>query len=269
MSLRAKLILSLVLVGVISSFVSVFVSVLVSTSVVSDAASQIQTLVLNSVKKDIEVYLNESVKPLIEYSTSGAISPYMTNVSDELGISQLGWGVRNAFSTLNQKGYLDVLVILPDKRIVSKDGLTNIQLPKDVIESILSGKKEFDIYMPFEYQGKPVMVVTSAVKDFSGVVIGTLVGFYPIDGLQKMVSKIKIGKSGYVALAYGTLTVAHPKVEFVGKLDLAKEEGTKKLAAEILSKTKGTVVYTFNGKKFAAFEDRWLRLNCDWDNTIF
>jgi len=254
MSLRAKLILSLVLVGVISSFVSVFVSVLVSTSAVTDAESQIQTLVLNSLKKDIEGYLNESVKPLIEYSTSGAISPYMTNVSDELGISQLGWGVRNAFSTLNQKGYLDVLVVLPDKRIVSKDGLTNIQLPQNVVESILSEKKEFDIYMPFEYQGKPVMVFTSAVKDFGGVVIGTLVGFYPIDGLQKIVSKIKIGKSGYVALTYGTLTVAHPKVEFVGKLDLAKEEGTKKLAAEILSKTKGTAVYNFNGKKFAAFE---------------
>ncbi|WP_448375665.1 methyl-accepting chemotaxis protein [Fervidobacterium sp.] len=254
MSLRTKLILSLVLVGIISSFVSVLVSVLVSTSVVRDNAGQIQTLVLNSVKKDIEVYLKDSVKPLVDYSTSGAISPYMTNVSDELGISQLGWGVRNAFSALNQKGFLDVVVALPDNRVVSKDGLTNLQLPKDIVENILSGKKEYDIYMPYEYDGKQVILVVAAVKDFGENVIGVLAGFYPIEGLQKLVSQIKIGKSGYVALTYGTLTVAHPKAEFVGKLDLAKEEGTKKLASEILSKTKGTVVYTFNGKKFAAFE---------------
>jgi len=89
MSLRAKLILSLVLVGVVASVVSVFVSVLVSTSVVRDAAAQIQTLVLNSVRKDVEIYINNIVKPLYEYSASGAISPYMMNTSDELGISQL------------------------------------------------------------------------------------------------------------------------------------------------------------------------------------
>jgi len=254
MSLRTKLILSLVLVGIISSFVSVLVSVLVSTSVVRDNAGQIQTLVLNSVKKDIEVYLKDSIKPLVDYSTSGAISPYMTNVSDELGISQLGWGVRNAFSALNQKGFLDVVVVLPDNRVVSKDGLTNLQFPKDVVENILSGKKEYDIYMPYEHDSKQVILVLAAVKDFGENVIGVLAGFYPIEGLQKLVSQIKIGKTGYVLLTYGTLTVAHPKTEYVGKLDLAKEEGTKKLASEILSKTKGTVVYTFNGKKFAAFE---------------
>lgn len=254
MSLRAKLILSLVLVGVLSSFVSVFVSVLVSTSVVRDKAGQIQTLVLSAVKKDIEDHLNETVKPLVDYSTSGAISPYMTNVNDELGISQLGWGVRNAYSALNQKGYLDVVVVLPDMRIVSKDGLTNISIPKDVVENVISGKKEYDIYMPYEHEGKQVMIVVAAVKDFGENVIGALIGFHPIDKLQKMVSKIKIGQSGYVTLAYGTLTIAHPKAEYVGKLDLAKEEGTKILAQEILSKTKGSVVYTFNGKKFVAFE---------------
>ncbi|AMW32220.1 methyl-accepting chemotaxis protein [Fervidobacterium islandicum] len=254
MSLRTKLILSLVLVGVVASFVSVFVSVLVSTSVVRDAAAQIEALVLSSVKKDIEVSLNETVKPLVDYSTSGAISPYMMNTNDELGITQLGWGVRNAYSALNPKGYLEIFVILPDKRIVSKDGVVNIQLPNDVIENILTKKKEYDIYMPYEYNGQQSILVVAAVKDFGENVIGVLAGIYPLDKLQKMVAGIKIGKSGYVALAYGTLTVAHPKAEYVGKLDLAKEEGTKQLAQEIISKTKGTVVYTFNGKIFTAFE---------------
>ncbi|ABS59995.1 methyl-accepting chemotaxis protein [Fervidobacterium nodosum] len=255
MSLRTKLILSLVLVGILSSFVSVLVSVLVSTSVVRDAAEQIQSLVLSSVKKDIEVhYLNDIIKPLADYSFSGAISPYMTNVSDELGLSQLGWGVRNAYSALNQKGYHDVFVVLPDMRVVSKDGLANVKLPSEIIEKVLSGKKKTEIYMPYEYNGKNYIMVAAAVYDFGENVIGALVGFYPIDELQKMVSKIKIGKTGYVTLVYGTLTVAHPKAEFVGKLDLSEEEGTKILAQEITSKTKGTIVYTFNGKQFAAFE---------------
>ncbi|MGC8955075.1 MAG: methyl-accepting chemotaxis protein [Fervidobacterium sp.] len=254
MSLRVKLILSLVLVGVLSSFVSVLVSVLVSTGAVQDASSQIQSLVLQSVKKDIEVFLNEVVKPLADYSFSGAISPYMTNVNDELGLSQLGWGVRNAYSSMNQKGYADVFVVLPDMRVVSKEGLTNQKFPSGVLENILSGKKKTDIYMPYEYNGKNYMLVGAAVYDFGENIIGALVGLYPLDGLQKLVSSIKIGDAGYVALTYGTMTVAHPKVEYVGKLDLSKEEGTKQLAQEITSKTKGTVVYTFNGKKFAAFE---------------
>ncbi len=254
MSLRAKLILSLVLVGILSAFVSVLVSVLVSTSVVRDASGQIQTLVLESVKKDIEVYLNEVVEPLADYSFSGAISPYMTNVTDELGISQLGWGVRNAFSALTQKGYVDVFVVLPDQRVVSKEGVMQIKLPTAILENIIAGKRKTYIYMPYEYNGKNYMLVVAAVYDFGEQIIGALVGLYPIEGLQDMVSKIKIGKSGYVALSYGTLIVAHPQKDLVGKLDLSKEEGTKGLAQEILSKTKGTVVYNFNGKKFAAFE---------------
>ncbi|MEN3043157.1 MAG: Cache 3/Cache 2 fusion domain-containing protein [Fervidobacterium sp.] len=252
MSLRAKLILSLVLVGVVSAFVSVFVSVLVSTSIVQDASSQIQSLILSTLKKDIEVYLSNIAQPLVDYSFSGAISPYMTNVSDDLGISQLGWGVRNAYSALSQKGYVDVFVVLPDQRVVSKEGLVQIKFPADILEKVLTGKKKTDIYMPYNYNGKNYMLIVATVYDFGEHVIGALVGLYPIDGLQKLVSTVKIGKTGYITLSYGTLIVAHPKAEFIGKLDLAKEEGTKILAQEILSKTKGTVVYNFQGRKFAA-----------------
>ncbi|MCX7653194.1 MAG: methyl-accepting chemotaxis protein [Fervidobacterium sp.] len=254
MSLRAKLILSLVLVGVVSAFVSVFVSVLVSTPIVRDASAQIQALVLSTLKKDIEVYLSEITKPLADYSFSGAISPYMTNVSDDLGISQLGWGVRNAYSALSQKGYVDVFVVLPDQRVVSKDGLVQLKFPTDILEKVFTGKTKTDIFMPYNYNGKSYMLVIAAVYDFGEHVIGALAGLYPMEGLQKLVSNIKIGKTGYVVLSYGTLVVAHPKTEFVGKLDLAKEEGTKILAQEILSKTKGTVVYNFQGKKFTTFE---------------
>ncbi|HCI29899.1 MAG TPA: methyl-accepting chemotaxis protein, partial [Fervidobacterium sp.] len=254
MSLRMKLILSVVLVGVLSSFVSILVSVLVSTGVARDSAGQIQSLVLTSVKKDVEVYLNNVIKPLADYSFSGAISPYMTNVTDELGLSQLGWGVRNAYSSLSAKGFLEALVVLPDMRVISKDGIVHVDLPKQLIEDILIGKKETDIYMPYTYNGRSTFIVAAAVYDFGENIIGVLVGMYPLEELQKTVSKLKVGKEGYVILTYGTLTVAHPQSEYVGKLDLAKEEGTKGLASDILSKTKGTVTYTFNGKKFAAFE---------------
>ncbi|WP_448377224.1 methyl-accepting chemotaxis protein [Fervidobacterium sp.] len=255
MSLKTKLILSFVFVGIVASIFSVLVSVLVSTSVVKDAASQIQTLVLNSVKKDIESYLKDSVKPLYDYSTSDALSPYMMNLSDQLGIAQLGWGVRNAYSTLKSNGFEDVYVILPDFRIVSKDGqIVDLQLPKEIVGDILSKKKKYEIYMPYEYNGKQKMLVLAGVTDFSDSVLGVLLGFYPLEGLQKLVSKIKIGKSGYIALSYGTLTVAHPNTELVGKFDLSKEKGTKELANAITEKAKGTVIYNFNGKKFAAFE---------------
>jgi len=254
MSLRTKLILSVVLVGIASSFVSILVSVVVSTSIARDSASQIQSLVLTSVKKDVEVYLDNITKPLSEYSFSGAISPYMTNITDELGMSQLSWGVRNAYSALNAKGFLETYVVLSDMRVVSKDGIIQIDLPKQIINDILVGKKKVDIYIPYVYDGQNTILVAAAIYDFSDNIIGVLVGVYPLKDLQNMVSRLKVGKAGYVSLVYGTLTVVHPDSQYAGKLDLAKEEGTKALASEILSKTKGTVTYNFNGKKFAAFE---------------
>ncbi|MBP8658010.1 MAG: HAMP domain-containing protein [Thermotogaceae bacterium] len=255
MSLRTKLILSVVLVGIASSFVSILVSVVVSTSIARDSASQIQSLVLTSVKKDVEVYLDNITKPLSEYSFSGAISPYMTNITDELGMSQLSWGVRNAYSALNAKGFLETYVVLSDMRVVSKDGIIQIDLPKQIINDILVGKKKVDIYIPYVYDGQNTILVAAAIYDFSDNIIGVLVGVYPLKDLQNMVSRLKVGKAGYVvSLVYGTLTVVHPDSQYVGKLDLAKEEGTKALASEILSKTKGTVTYNFNGKRFAAFE---------------
>ncbi len=254
MSLRTKLILSLVLVGVLSSVASIFVAVLVSSSTVRDSAMQVESLVLSTLKKDIEVYLDGIVKSLADYSFSGAISPYMINVSDELGIAQLTWGVRNAYSALSQKGYMEVYVVLPDGRVISKEGTVQIQLPKESVDIILKRQKKTDIFLPFEFNNKPTILVTAAVYDFGENVIGVLAGIYPIEGLQKFVEKEKIGKSGYIALVYNTLVAAHPKQEYVGKLDLEKEPGTKPLADEIKSKKKGTVTFTFQGKKFAAFE---------------
>ncbi|HPT58388.1 MAG TPA: methyl-accepting chemotaxis protein [Fervidobacterium sp.] len=254
MSLRTKLILSVVLVGIGASFVSILVSVVVSTSIARDSASQIESLVLTSVKKDVEVYLDSITKPLSEYSFSGAISPYMTNITDELGMSLLSWGVRNAYSALNAKDFLETYVVLSDMRVVSKDGVVQIDLPKQIISDILEGKKKVDIYIPYVYDGQSTILVAAAIYDFSENIIGVLVGMYPLKDLQNMVSKLKVGKAGYMSLVYGTLTVVHPDSQYAGKLDLAKEEGTKVLASEILSKTKGTVTYNFNGKKFAAFE---------------
>ncbi len=254
MTLRAKLIMFLVLVGVASSFVSILVAVLVSSGVVKDAAGQIQQLVLTTVRKDIEVQLKESIDPLVQYANSGAVAPYMMNVSDELGISQLSWGVRNAYSAVSSKGFEEVFVILEDGRVVSKDGLVNIQFPKEQVENILKNKTSIDFYMPFDYEGKKLMAVFTPVKDFSDNTIGVLVGLKDMSFLQKLIVGKKIGKSGYVAIAYKSMTVAHPEQRFVGTLDLVKEKGTEVLGKAILEKEKGDVIYDFNGKKIAFFE---------------
>ncbi len=172
MSLRSKIMVFMMLVSVASSFISIFVAVFVSRVVVSDSTSQVQSLLLTTVRKDIEFQLKEIFTPIIEYAGLGALAPYIMGVNDEDGISKLSYTVRNAYSALSSSAFEEIFVILEDGRTVSKSGLSNIQFSSEIIENIL--KKEFpiDFYMPFEYNGKKMIAIFAPLKDFNDNTIG-------------------------------------------------------------------------------------------------
>ncbi len=253
MSLRKKLILSLVLIAILSTFVSTMVSLLISTRRLEDAVHQIQSLVLDATIRELENKIEQLTNPLVDFAASGALSSYLMDLSSEEGFSQISFGVRNASERLKDSGYEEVFIVLPDSKTFSKDGLVNVSLPKELTEPVLSGAKENELYAPYEYNGKIFMLVAAPLLDFGENVIGILVGLLKLDEIQKIVIQKKIGKTGYLVLTYGTVTIAHPEAKFVGKLDLTKEEGTKPLAKAITSASEGTITYTFNGKKFAIF----------------
>jgi methyl-accepting chemotaxis protein len=253
-SLKKKLIFSFLAITLLSTFVSTMVSLVLSTRRLEDAIHQIQSVVLNATTQELENKIELLTNPLVDFAASGVLSSYLMDLSSETGFSQISFGVRNASERLKGSGYEEVFVVLPNSKTFSKDGLVNVSLPKEVIEPVLSGAKKKELYAPYEYNGKIYMLVAAPLLDFGENTIGAIVGLLKLDEIQKIVIQKKIGRTGYLALTYGTVTIAHPKTEFVGKLDLTKEEGTKPLAKAISSASEGTVTYTFNGKNFAIFK---------------
>ncbi|QTA38436.1 methyl-accepting chemotaxis protein [Thermosipho ferrireducens] len=252
MKLQAKLILSLVLVGILATFISVFTASFIAFKHLKGAAGEINSLVLDSISKDIEVTISEKIDPLYKYGTGGSLSPYLMNVTSELGRKQLGWGVRNAESAMKKVGYVGVYLILKDGSVFSSKGEIEAEVPHSV-NDVLEGVKEYTLEVPFVFNGENTIAIITPVKDFAGNIVAALVGFYPQTLLQDAIKGLKIGENGYIVILHKTLVVAHPDESYVNKLDIAKEKGLESVA-EALKKSKGNVEYTFNGEKeFASF----------------
>ncbi|WP_448376472.1 ATP-binding protein [Fervidobacterium sp.] len=247
---KAILTLSIALAGIFAVVVVFLISFSLSKSVSLDLVSKIQSLVLRNLTMEIENLIEDITRPLVKYAESSELSLYINKEMDDTALGLLQWGISNAYNLLSLEGYEEIFVMLPDNRVVSKTGLTELSIPDEVISAIRSGKKKYDIYMPYEYPGKQVIVVLSKIAGADAI----LIGLYPSGQIEKLVSKLRFGESGYVALVYGTKTITHPNKEYIGNFDLSKNEKTKILAQEILSKEKGTVIYYFEEKKFAAFE---------------
>lgn len=253
-SLKNKLIILFTAVGLLSGFLGIVISILVATSNTKELSLQNQFLAMSSVKKELELFLDKVVFDLTDYAFSGVLSSYITNVEDEEGRNQLLTGLRNAQKTLSEKGFGEVMVILPGNKVFSVNGEERIVLDDGKVQEIISGKKKYVLIAPIDYHNKKFLAVLSGMYDFGENIIGILVGLYPLENIQNMISKTKIGKTGYLAVTYGTMVIAHPKSELVGKLDLLKEKGTELLGREISGKEKGSVDYNFQGKKNAVFE---------------
>ncbi len=250
---KAGLILVIGISSILSVGIVLLISHLLANSVAIHLISRIQITVVEKISSDIENYLEQIVKPLIKYTSDNNLSIYIKEPMDELSIRLLQWEVANVNNAMRLEGYLETFIMLKDNRVVSKDGLVQISIPAEVTEKIFSGEKEHDIYMTYEYKGKKNIVVLVGIKGPDRKTKAILIGLYPADGLQKLVVQTKFGKSGYVGLVYGTLTVAHPIEEYVGTFDLMDNPWTKSFAEMITKSVQGHGVYTFHTKKFATF----------------
>ncbi|ANQ53545.1 chemotaxis protein [Thermosipho sp. 1063] len=257
MKLQFKLILSLVLVAIIATVTSVSISSYLAFKNVSKSASTINKLILTSISKDVHAELENIIDPIYKYATEGSLAPYLMNITSDLGKRQLAWGIRNAKNTLKNEGFIQTFIVLETGEVLDETGELSINFPeklKDIIDKIKNKEKEYDIYIPFEYNSTSTIAVAVPVKDFSDNVVAVLVGLYPQSILQDMIKGAKIGENGIVSIIYDTLVVAHPDESKINELDIAKEKGLEKLKEELLSKDKGSVRYKYNGyEKFASF----------------
>ncbi|ACJ75474.1 methyl-accepting chemotaxis protein 4 [Thermosipho africanus TCF52B] len=257
MKLQVKLVLALVLVSILATVTSVTISSYLSFKNVSQGAQKINNLVLTSISKDIQAGLKTIIDPLYKYATGGSLAPYLMNSTTDLGKKQISWGVRNAKNSLKKEGYLGTYLILSEGTTFDDTGEITPDISdkfSEVIDSVLSGEKEYDIFIPFEFDSTYTIAVIAPVKDFSGNVQAALIGFYPQAFLQEQLNNIKQeDDSGSLAILYDTLVVAHSNENLVNKLDISKDESLKDLY-NALSKDTGSVIYKYNGsKKFASF----------------
>lgn len=121
---------------------------------------------------------------------------------------------------------------------IAKNGQPNISKP---VKSKVSGNS--------------VVVVAAPVKTDSGDLVGVLGVVLKLDALSNMITKTKIGKTGYpFILAKDGLVVAHPKKEYILDLNLAKLEGMESITSKMIAQESGVDKYRFKGvDKIAGF----------------
>ncbi len=250
---KTVLIITIMISSILSIGIVILIANLLANSVAIHLISRIQTTVVEKISSDIEHYLEQLASPLRKYTSDNDLSIYIKDPMDELSTGLLQWEVANVNNAMHLEGYLETFIMLKDYRVVSEDGLVQISIPAEVTEKIFSGEKEHDIYMIYEYKGKKNIVVLVGIKGPDRKTKAILMGLYPADGLQKLIAQTKFGKSGYVGLVYGTLTVAHPVEEYVETFDLMNNPWTKSFAEMITKSVQGHGIYTYHTKKFATF----------------
>ena len=132
---------------------------------------------------------------------------------------------------------------------------------RDYVKQVISGGKASFVNDPYVARttGKTVTTISAPiVRD--GKIVGGIGGSVELDTIVKMVSDIKIAKTGYGFMLQGDgLMIAHPDNKLVMKQNLLKDDKTaaslkQVLDAGTIKRTIGFDSYEYNGeRKFAAF----------------
>ena len=132
---------------------------------------------------------------------------------------------------------------------------------RDYVKQVIAGGKASFVNDPYVARttGKTVTTISAPiVRD--GKIVGGIGGSVELDTIVKMVSDIKIAKTGYgFMLQDDGLMIAHPDNKLVMKQNLLKDEKTSASLKQVLDagaikRTSGFAGYEYNGeKKFAAY----------------
>jgi methyl-accepting chemotaxis protein len=132
---------------------------------------------------------------------------------------------------------------------------------RDYVKQVVAGGKASFVNDPYVARttGKTVTTISAPiVRD--GKIVGGIGGSVELDTIVKMVSDIKIAKTGYGFMLQGDgLMIAHPDNKLVMKQNLLKDEKTSASLKQVLDagaikRTSGFAGYEYNGeKKFTAY----------------
>ncbi|NLK52053.1 MAG: methyl-accepting chemotaxis protein [Syntrophomonadaceae bacterium] len=126
------------------------------------------------------------------------------------------------------KEFYELLYVAePDGTCHLSTGETNNITDRDYFRQAMAGKTLVSDPVVSKATGNPIVVAIAPIKNDQGKVIGAFGGVVLIDTLNRMVSEVKIGETGYAyMLQQDGLTLVHPDKNWVLKKNLLKEADT-------------------------------------------
>ena len=126
---------------------------------------------------------------------------------------------------------------------------------RDYFKAGKAGNSIISIPIQSKASGNPVVVLSVPIKTKSGKFGGVFGAVLKLDTLSKKLTSVKIGETGYPFLINkGGIIIAHPKKEFIFKLDLKTLKGMEEITRRMMAQESGVEGYVFKGvEKISGF----------------
>ncbi|WP_035276248.1 methyl-accepting chemotaxis protein [Desulforegula conservatrix] len=254
----------LMAIGFVSVLVPLATVGIISVSKSSDALMKLSKETVQMVAQDLSSLVNKTLND--EVKLAGTFSSAQ-NIIKHMGIITQNGGenspesVRILFDNLKKKF---------EKMGDSYQGIFVADTKGNIVTGILEGGKEYkginisdsndfaramkgeDTFVgdviTSKVTGSPILTVVSTIKSDQGQVIGVYGAVIKAEYFSHLISDRKIGDTGYGYMINGSGTViAHPKQEYVLKLQASTLKGMESINSQMLAGKSGVESYVFNG----------------------
>lgn len=152
------------------------------------------------------------------------------------------------------------ILITDTKGIVRSEAVDRNRIGLDLsdreyFKTAMSGKTNIGVPVISRASGNLIIVICGPVYSRKNVISGTAGLVLNIDFLKKIITSIKIGRTGYPFMIDGSgLVIIHPNNNFILKENINNYPGMKIFSKRILSHESGSESYIYNGiNKVAGF----------------
>lgn len=119
---------------------------------------------------------------------------------------------------------------------------------RDYFKAGKVGNSIISIPIQSKASGNPVVVLSVPIKTRSGKFGGVFGAVLKLDALSKKLTSVKIGETGYPFMINKEgIIIAHPKKEFIFKLDLKTLKGMEEITRRMMAQESGVEKYVFKG----------------------
>ena len=119
---------------------------------------------------------------------------------------------------------------------------------RDYYQAGKAGKSIISTPIQSKASGLPVVVLSVPIQTKSGKFGGVLGAVLKLDALSQKLTSVKIGTTGYPFMINKEgIIIAHPKQEFIFKLDLKTLKGMEEITRRMMAQESGVEGYNYKG----------------------